>query len=32
MSQGKDFVGIEISEHYHQVAANRLQKLEILAS
>jgi len=27
LSQGKDFVGIEVSEHYHQVAVDRLRKL-----
>lgn len=27
LNQGKDFVGIEISEHYHQIAVDRLRKL-----
>jgi len=27
LAQGKDFVGIEVSDHYHQVAVNRLRQL-----
>jgi 16S rRNA G966 N2-methylase RsmD len=27
LSQGKDFVGIEVSEHYCQVTTDRLRKL-----